>query len=501
MPVEDRHTEPATSARFDDAQARVVRDILDNVGDLIQSVDARCTVVYANAAWLRALEYEADVIGKLSVFDVIAPDSMRHCQDLFGQLMSGEIDEASIEIVLVTSSGRRREMEGKVNTRRDGDRIVATRGVFRDITARKIVEERLRARASELERQVEARLEQLHASEQDFKSLFESIDQALILTDDIGRHVTLANRWAGERFGIRVGDAVPAAFDSAEECRQIRLAASSGEDCLLSLSKTAISWRGTASTLFALTDITSYRDKQIDGLVSTKLLTRGVMAASLAHELNQPLNVLRLAATNCLAMIERSSDLPASALEGKIARIERQAERAAGIVGRMRVFGQRSQEEARPVDLAELARNGAELLGESLSHRGIAVRLPVPGATKALVLVRPGALEQVMVNLLANARDAFEVHPQPGMEQEIEIRVTDDPEQPEVHLEVEDNAGGIAEDVLPNIFDPFFTTKGEGKGSGLGLSICASIVRQQGGTIHAGNGPRGALFRIALPRA
>ena len=115
------------------------------------------------------------------------------------------------------------------------------------------------------------------------------------------------------------------------------------------------------------------------------------------------------------------------------------------------------------------------------------------------VLGHIGPFEQVMINLIGNAVDAYSSQPA-GDEAvriiEIEVRVN----LAEIEIAISDHAGGVPAVALPRIFEPFFTTKDVGKGTGLGLSICRRIVNEMGGRLDAANHDGGAVFTIRLPR-
>jgi C4-dicarboxylate-specific signal transduction histidine kinase len=127
------------------------------------------------------------------------------------------------------------------------------------------------------------------------------------------------------------------------------------------------------------------------------------------------------------------------------------------------------------------------------------VDLEVPGPQ---VLGEPGRVQQVVINLVNNARDALTEHrnPERGAIGRIEVRIEVDPADGNAVLTVQDDGPGIPEKVMPRLFEPFFTTKPSGKGTGLGLSISSEIVREMNGTIAAANRLQGgAVFRMNLP--
>ena len=225
---------------------------------------------------------------------------------------------------------------------------------------------------------------------------------------------------------------------------------------------------------------------------ASKLATLGEMATSVAHELNQPLNVIRMAAGNSRRRMSKGTADP-EYLNDKLVRIEEQTARAAGIIDHMRMFGRKAKEHPERVDPRKVVTNALDLIGEQLRLDNIEVVTELPEGCSS-ILGHAIQMEQVILNLLSNARDA--VAERDG-EAKITLRVWEDGES--VHISSEDSGGGIPEDVLPRIFEPFFTTKDMTKGSGLGLSVGYGIVRDMRGTFVADNINGGARFTIILP--
>ena len=139
------------------------------------------------------------------------------------------------------------------------------------------------------------------------------------------------------------------------------------------------------------------------------------------------------------------------------------------------------------------------MLNSKLTLSSVQVTLELAADLPAVVGIAI-PLEQVLMNLVANAYDAYDAQPpRGGTERRIRLRAWREADR--VLLEVRDAAGGIPEEVLPRIFDPFFTTKPVGQGTGLGLSISYGIIQDMGGTLTAANVPGGTAFTIALPVA
>jgi C4-dicarboxylate-specific signal transduction histidine kinase len=227
---------------------------------------------------------------------------------------------------------------------------------------------------------------------------------------------------------------------------------------------------------------------------ASKLATLGEMATSVAHELNQPLNVIRMAAGNSRRKISKGTADP-EYLNDKLVRIEEQTARAAGIIDHMRMFGRKAKEHPERVDPRKVVTNALDLIGEQLRLDNIEVVTELPEGCSS-ILGHAIQMEQVILNLLTNARDAMAER---NAEAKITLRVFEDDNG--VHITSEDTGGGIPDDVLPRIFEPFYTTKPMGKGTGLGLSVSYGIIRDMNGAIVADNVDGGARFTITFPIA
>ena len=225
---------------------------------------------------------------------------------------------------------------------------------------------------------------------------------------------------------------------------------------------------------------------------TSKLATLGEMSTSVAHELNQPLNVIRMAAGNIRRKIIKGTADP-EYLTAKLQRIEEQTARAAAIIDHMRMFGREAKESPEPIDPRNIITKALDLMGEQLRLAGIEVVTKLP-KNCPFILGHSIQIEQVILNLLTNARDSIAEN---NGDTKITLQVYEDKKG--IFITSEDTGGGITEDVLPRIFEPFFTTKEMGKGTGLGLSVSYGIVREMNGTIVAENTNDGARFIINLP--
>jgi signal transduction histidine kinase len=233
-----------------------------------------------------------------------------------------------------------------------------------------------------------------------------------------------------------------------------------------------------------------------------RLAALGMLAAGVAHEVNTPITGISSYAQMLLSETPESD--PRHAL---LKKVERQTFRAARIVNNLLEFARNRQKDRKPVAVAPILRESADLLAERLDKRRVEVTWELP-EEPALVLGCEGELQQVFINLLGNAADALSSgHPQgqPGNagDQPTAGRIAVKLEIGEASLcvRIEDNGPGIPADMLEAVFQPFYSTKLNRGGTGLGLSISHDIVRRHGGTLRAESAPgAGACFLVELPR-
>jgi signal transduction histidine kinase len=241
-------------------------------------------------------------------------------------------------------------------------------------------------------------------------------------------------------------------------------------------------------------EVTRERELALGGQHAARLLTMGEMASGMAHELFQPLSSISFAAEAAQLLLRRSPVNPA-AVEDKIDWIVRGVERASQLINHMRIFARDERGPAAAVSWSTVLSVTLEIIGHRL--RGIDVIRNLP-ADLPPVLGSAIPLEQVLINLLTNAVDAYEAHP---AETRRTIDIIGRRLEDKVVLTVADHAGGIPFPVLNRLFEPFYTTKAPGKGTGLGLALAFGTINDFGGTITARNENGGALFEITLPAA
>ncbi len=232
-----------------------------------------------------------------------------------------------------------------------------------------------------------------------------------------------------------------------------------------------------------------------------KLASLGQLATSIAHELNQPLTAITFDADYLKTLAGQAAAAVALDLAElmKIGQeIEADVARCRRIIDHLRSFGRVATEDTAPVDLNQPLADSFILIGAQLRDHQVTVELHL-AEHLPYIQANPHKLEQVFLNLIANAEYALqEAAEQDGREKILTLSTRQEGDW--VIAEVRDNGLGIPEDVQKRLFEPFFTTKPEGAGTGLGLSICDNIVTDIGGEIACQSTEgEGTTFTLRLP--
>ena len=246
-------------------------------------------------------------------------------------------------------------------------------------------------------------------------------------------------------------------------------------------------------------DITDRINMETQLTQAEKLSSIGLLAAGVAHEVNTPLAVISSYA-QMLGKQMRSDDATDKRLEPVLQKITEQTFRASEIVNGLLNFSRMGSVEFGRIDLNAVVRDTVLLLEHQTRSAGIAITTELAGNLPA-VMGNRGKLQQVLVNLVLNAKDAL----QDKADGRVTISTLRSPKG--VLLTVEDDGTGMPADVLRKIYDPFFTTKnspkdGQRKGTGLGLAVTYGIVQEHAGTIDVSSRVgHGTIFRMELPAA
>ena len=253
--------------------------------------------------------------------------------------------------------------------------------------------------------------------------------------------------------------------------------------------------------IWAFRDITQQRKLEAQYRQSQKMEAFGQLAGGVAHDFNNILAVIQLQA----GMLKLDPGLSLQQVDFA-SEIERASRRAADLTRQLLLFSRQQAMQARDLDLRDVVHEIAKMLQRTLGEH-IELRFELPGEP-ILIHADPGMMDQILLNLTVNARDAMA---KGGLitiaVNEVEIAESTAAQIPQaragrfVCLRVSDTGCGIPEEIMPRIFEPFFTTKQTGKGTGLGLATVFGIVQQHQGWIQVESKlNQGTSFRIFLPR-
>ena len=249
------------------------------------------------------------------------------------------------------------------------------------------------------------------------------------------------------------------------------------------------------------TDITESVEKETQLIQASKMTTLGQMAAGIAHEINQPLNVILVCADYFAKMVERGQAIPDEDLVSMTQDIVSNVQRATGIIQHMRDFARQSDVTRGKVNINDPIRDVFKVLGHQLKMHGVNLHLDLdPGIP--WILADHNRLEQVFINLVTNAVDAMEEKCEMPEYKDAEklLTIRSFPEKDKVVVTVADSGIGMSSEVMAKLFEPFFTTKKVGKGTGLGVSISYGIVQDYDGIIDIDSRVgEGTTFTLRFP--
>lgn len=368
------------------------------------------------------------------------------------------------------------------------------------------IEERERLEIAALGREVQTR-------ERFIRGVVESIRDGVVVVDREGRVVTW-NRAMEERYGVAAEEvAGRPLFDIFPNLRREgiaspieRLLAGEAEEFVmeavehetLKKGRVVLNIRGSllreglalSGAVLLIEDITERVGLEKSTRQAEKLAALGKLGAGLAHELNNPIGIITSRIELMLEEASRVKDFPEE-IVADLQVLHRNAQRVAKVARNLLSFARRSTGEMGSVDLNHIVEETLLLVEKTAAKEGIEISRRM---ASDLPRIRgdQNALQQVVLNLLNNAREA--------MDGGGAITITTKLRGPGVVLEVSDNGPGIPPEALPKIFDPFYTTKPQG--TGLGLSVTYKIIRDHRGTIDVQSRPgQGTTFVLTFPAA
>lgn len=239
------------------------------------------------------------------------------------------------------------------------------------------------------------------------------------------------------------------------------------------------------------------KDTSIQLIQAEKMSALGELTASILHELNQPLNNIKIIGQIIIRSIKKNS-INKNEIVNNMESIVGQIDKMAGIMEHMRYFiSQSDQAETAFVDINEILDGIFQYIGQQFYNHGIDVKRQYKDKLP-LIKGDPISIEQVFLNLIINARNALDESGKPNKILFLKTGVMKNNNS--VFTEVIDNGSGIPEEKMEKIFDPFYTTKEKGKGTGLGLSISKKIINKYNGKlIVSSKVGEGSNFKVIFP--
>jgi histidine kinase len=348
-------------------------------------------------------------------------------------------------------------------------------------------------------KQLEQKLER---SERKYLAIFKNTPNPLFVLDAETLNILDCNESAQSIYGFEKNELVGTSFlefwreeereTTADLLRQARVldraknVIRDGRSIYVTVRVSPSEYSGRKVLLVTTSDITKRLETEQQLIQASKMATLGEMATGVAHELNQPLSVIKTASSFIARKISRKEPIDEEILGTMAREIDSHVDRATRIINHLREFGRKPEMSLEPVRVNEVLRRAFDIFSQQLKLREITVDWRLDESLPP-IKADPGRLEQVFINMLINARDAIEERwagttAPPGGKR---ITITSRRISSGVRVEVEDTGRGIPRGILDKIFEPFFTTKKVGKGTGLGLSISYGIIKDCGGTIRA----------------
>jgi hypothetical protein len=469
----------------------------------MRALDLDGRITYVNAAFCQMSGFsESELIGRKPPFPYWPPDRIDENLRLLQQELQGRSPAGGIEVRLMRKDGTLFDARMYVSP------LIDPKGQQTGwMTSMTNITEAKRIR------------DQLSASHERFTTVLEGLDASVSVLSVQQGELLFANRsyrlWFGadaRGHALLTGGTLAGSFHAPEPEDDVdglsglpteTLTAASGElrevyidplQMWFEVRSRYLQWTdGRLAQMLIATDITARRraeelaaQQAEKAAVTSRLVTMGEMASSVAHELNQPLTAI----TNyCNGMVSRvgAESIGKDDLIAALKKTAHQAERAAEIIRRIRAFVKKSEPQRQPAQARQIVDEAVELAGIELRRRNVAIRSYVAQHLPVL-MVDPILIEQVLLNLLKNAAEAIDNAGLPASRRHIELRVIPRHTAEEggvIEFSVTDTGPGLKDEVIGRLYEAFFSTKAEGLG--IGLSLCRSIVESHQGRMRAQN--------------
>lgn len=474
---------------------RKFRTLIENATDIISMFDAEGKIIYISPSVERILGYRNEDVMGLSIFNFLHPSELEPAIETFKKITTEAIISSPLRFRVRHKDGSWRHLEAVFNNLIGDPQINAVLMNARDITA-------------------------IVSAEKKYRNLFEESKDVVYIADPNGRIIDI-NPAGVELFGFSSKEEILKVnmkelyfnpedrqkFKEAIEKNgyvkdfEIVLKKKNGERIIVLDTGTVVkdekgnvvAYRGI------MRDVTEYKRLEQQLLHAQKMDAIGNLAGGIAHDFNNMLQVI-LGFTD-LALSKLDSSNP---LINDLLKIKRTTERAAELVQKLLAFSRKQILEKRVIDINKLINEHVEML-----KRVIPENIELIVSTKAknsTVLIDPTGIEQVIMNIVLNARDAMPDGGTLWIETGNEVVAKSFPKEERIKpgeyvtISIKDTGIGMDEEILSRIFEPFYSTKGKDKGLGLGLAVAWGIIKQHDGNIEVFSSPgKGSTFKISLP--
>jgi len=485
----------------------------------MRTIDLEGRITYVNPAFCAMTGFsEEELIGCVPPYPYWPKDRLDEFNRMFQQELLGRSPMGGIEVVMQRRDGSQFDARMYVSPLIDaqGDQT----GWMTSVTN---ITEAKRVR------------DQLTAAHERFTTVLEGLDAAVSVVSVQRGELLFANRtyrlWFGANpdahtqltGGEVMPDEVPDGDESVDHFGGLPAQAltNAGSDTREIFMDNVQKWfdvraryvqwtDGHLAQMLIATDITARRQSEEAAArqaekaqFTSRLITMGEMASTVAHELNQPLAAI---SNYCSGMISRvqAGNIDNEQLVGALEKTSRQAQRAGQIIHRIRQFVKRSEPQRQPTRVREITDAVLELAVFEMKRRRVTLNTTVANRLPTL-MADPILVEQVLLNLLKNAAEAIDSAQMPQSRRIIDLRVQQrklEDQGQVVEFSVSDGGPGMKEEILSRLFEAFHSTKAEGLG--IGLSLCRSIIESHHGRIKAeniynGTTVTGCRFTFTLP--
>ena len=461
-------------------QAKLVYSVIPSA---IFTVDLDRKITSWNKKAERITGYtEAEVLGKPCSVFALEPCTVKGC-GVYSKTVKKPILNRICEIK--TKDGRVRIVSKNADLLRDASgRVIGAVESFGDITEQQNIDRQLRTERDK------------------FRGILSALDHGMhILNRDY--EIEYQNEILRRTFGDKIGEKCYEVYKQRDApCEVCRMHAAIESNEIQRTEEVMSDHRhyeqsyvpfvdvdGETKALILLRDVTEEKKYRAETMRAGQLASIGELAAGVAHEINNPINGIINYAQVLL------DDASQGGMEGEgghpvqremLDRIIKEGERIAYIVRNLLFFARQREEEAEVVEIGAIVDDSLALIKHQLQKDGIRISTDIPEGLPP-IRVHPQQLQQVLLNLLSNARYALN-HRYPGRDAgkklEIRCREVQGPGRTMVRTEITDHGEGIPPEMLSQIFEPFFSSKKPGEGTGLGLSISAGLIRDFQGELR-----------------